>query len=521
MIPFLSSLLARRDLSADLVARQTHAGHYLALAGGIMVPVTGLIGWFVGTPSLLPLIVAVLFAAIGFWARRDITGNADAVLPLAVIGQCIAFTAAFAGSPWQIDSHMMFFAALALLAALLNVRALLLATLVVAVHHLVLGFVMPSLVFPSSSHVENLIRALFHAVILLIEFGGLTLLVHNITRLDAKSNDTILRQEALQKATDAAMADQERVVEVLGTCLHGIAGRDLRVRLSELPGGFSKLQTDFNMAIDAIGQTLIRVRQGTLDLHNRIREIDEGSGHLSDRSQSQAATLEQTSAALLQLNQSFGTVVSMAENASQAIEAISARAADGRSVVADAVSAMARIESSSARIAQMNDMIEDIAFQTNLLALNAGVEAARAGEAGRGFAVVAAEVRGLSLRATETANEINQMVMESKGEVTAGAKLVGQAGEVLMTISDAVSGMTQGLRDIVSTARDQSKFAGEIGTSMSQLDQFTQQNANLLFETASSSADLSKRISTIAEQISSFELNDHRHAPSSPLRKAS
>jgi hypothetical protein len=48
------------------------------------------------------------------------------------------------------------------------------------------------------------------------------------------------------------------------------------------------------------------------------------------------------------------------------------------------------------RIADINGVIDGIAFQTNILALNAAVEAARAGEHGRGFAVVAAEVRALA-----------------------------------------------------------------------------------------------------------------------------
>ena len=67
-------------------------------------------------------------------------------------------------------------------------------------------------------------------------------------------------------------------------------------------------------------------------------------------------------------------------------------------VVAKAVQAMAKIEVSSRKIADIIGVIDEIALQTNLLALNAAVEAARAGEQGRGFAVVASEVRSLAQR---------------------------------------------------------------------------------------------------------------------------
>ena len=89
----------------------------------------------------------------------------------------------------------------------------------------------------------------------------------------------------------------------------------------------------------------------------------------------------------------------------------------GGAVVAEAVQAMARIEESSNKIADIIGVIDEIARQTNLLALNAAVEAARAGEAGRGFAVVASEVRSLAQRSSQAAKDIKHLITDSNSQV--------------------------------------------------------------------------------------------------------
>ena len=86
-------------------------------------------------------------------------------------------------------------------------------------------------------------------------------------------------------------------------------------------------------------------------------------------------------------------------------------------MVADAVAAMAQIETSSGKIADIIGVIDEIARQTDLLALNAAVEAARAGDAGRGFAVVASEVRTLAQRSSQAAKDIKDLITNSSGQV--------------------------------------------------------------------------------------------------------
>ena len=115
-------------------------------------------------------------------------------------------------------------------------------------------------------------------------------------------------------------------------------------------------------------------------------EIASASRHLSRRTEGQAASLEETAAALEQVTATGKRTTRLAN---QVVGKAKGDAEKSGEIVSWAVDAMGRIEHSSEEIGKIIAVIDEIAFQTNLLALNAGVEAARAGDAGRRFAVVA------------------------------------------------------------------------------------------------------------------------------------
>lgn len=85
------------------------------------------------------------------------------------------------------------------------------------------------------------------------------------------------------------------------------------------------------------------------------------------------------------------------------------------------------LQTSSAEIRTVAEVINQVAKHTNLLALNANIEAARAGEAGRGFAVVADEVRKLADRTTKATADISRMVLSIQNETAQAAEGVEKA----------------------------------------------------------------------------------------------
>jgi methyl-accepting chemotaxis protein len=161
-------------------------------------------------------------------------------------------------------------------------------------------------------------------------------------------------------------------------------------------------------------------------------------------------------------------------------------------------------------------VIDGIAFQTNILALNAAVEAARAGEQGRGFAVVASEVRSLAGRSAEAAREIKQLIGASVGNVTAGCKLVEQAGSTMDDIVVHVRRVADLMGEVTHASQDQTSGIEQVNQAVGQMDQVTQQNAALVEEAAAAAQSLEQQAKNLVHAVSVFDLG-HRDAVA-PLR---
>ncbi|MEO1689577.1 MAG: hypothetical protein AAFU61_16920, partial [Pseudomonadota bacterium] len=134
--------------SSPLADSQARATRVLARMAWAHPPLIAIAAILVGTPVVGAAAASLALALMAEVALRLPPRSARPAVAAALIGQAAVLTAVFAGHPWQTDTHMYFFAMMAVLAAMTDIAALLAAAGVVAVHHLALNFAMPALVYP-------------------------------------------------------------------------------------------------------------------------------------------------------------------------------------------------------------------------------------------------------------------------------------------------------------------------------------------------------------------------------------
>jgi methyl-accepting chemotaxis protein len=333
---------------------------------------------------------------------------------------------------------------------------------------------------------QSLITMLTTGVVVLLALGIASWFTVKSLWRDLGDEPERLRQIVARIAN----GDINAVPAASGSDPHSISGA-----LAGMSAGLRTMIMDVQQVAESIRTASSEIAAGNQDLSQRTEET-------ASNLQRAASSMEQLTVSVTQTAASAGTANNLANTATQAAER-------GGSVVAEVVSNMQDIHSSSRKITDIIGVIDGIAFQTNILALNAAVEAARAGEQGRGFAVVASEVRTLAQRSATAAKEIKALILASSEKIESGTLLVQGAGTAISDVISSVKRVNDIIGEIATTSHEQSGGIGAMTATVGDLDRMTQQNAALVEQSAAAADSLSQQTTRLTDSISRFRLEEN------------
>lgn len=190
-----------------------------------------------------------------------------------------------------------------------------------------------------------------------------------------------------------------------------------------------------------------RRRQREAELLAISTELARTTAELYATTKSQDEAVEQQAQRVLGFQAVIDRLAHAAANISTAADEVRDNATQTRDTTHTVATEIAQLDAEAAGIAQLIELLREIADRSDILALNGALEASRVGEAGRAFALVAAEMRRLAERVTATA-----AIMRARMDrVTAAAAQTNTATARSRKLAD----------DTVATAERISKLTGE------------------------------------------------------------
>jgi len=261
--------------------------------------------------------------------------------------------------------------------------------------------------------------------------------------------------------------------------------------------------------LDALNHALSNINQAAERVSEESKRMASGAESLSDGAAMQASAVQELSDNIQNISMQVDTTSKDAGNARACAEKAGEQLQICDEKMEALSGAMQDILDSSNQIGGIVKTIEDICFQTNILALNAAVEAARAGEAGKGFAVVADEVQDLANKSSNSAQNIAELIENSRELVQYGVSLTSETTDALAAVVSGSQNSMNIVERIADSAQRQAQTLKQLTQSMEQIANVVQTNSATAQESAKSAKELYSQAEQLKVSVHRFKLRRH------------
>lgn len=256
--------------------------------------------------------------------------------------------------------------------------------------------------------------------------------------------------EQIEDGTDDEIGDITESFNELNRNLERMAAQVSEVangNLTETVDLEGDLATAFNRMVNN-QRELVQQISGTATQLN----ASSGQFFANAKQQEQGATSQ--SGAVDEVRKTLGTLLQSAREIGSTAEDVLRSAERSQSNSQKVAERIATLSSHNRRIAEILEVIKDIANKSELLALNAGLEGTKAGEAGRGFSLVAAQMQRLAENVMGAVRDIK---------------------ELTATITDSTDSTVLATEESTKLATDTTRWARQIGLIIQEQQTGTEQ----------------------------------------------